>query len=246
MYYKGNNMNLKMLKAALAGLVLSVSGFANAGLITVGDIDNLNWNPTNDFFYDNIRNGASDILWLDSGSGNLSTTSRNIDTRNRWIGDGATIVDNNSISLGGVNLNDYGLIVYTSAYTKDNFFDIAATSKIGDYVQGGGQFLYVAQAYGAQVADHNSFLASIGSTISYTGNGAGSSGEIVLASPFTAGGESFDLNGVVELTGGTGDIVIDSSGRAGIVYETFAVPEPSTLAIFALGIMGLAARRFKK
>lgn len=27
-------MNLKMLKAALAGLVLSVSGFANAGLIT--------------------------------------------------------------------------------------------------------------------------------------------------------------------------------------------------------------------
>jgi len=27
-------MNIKMLKAAVAGLVLSVSGFANAGLIT--------------------------------------------------------------------------------------------------------------------------------------------------------------------------------------------------------------------
>ena len=37
MDYKGNimKMNIKMLKAAFAGLVLSVSGFSNAGLITV-------------------------------------------------------------------------------------------------------------------------------------------------------------------------------------------------------------------
>jgi len=31
-----------------------------------------------------------------------------------------------------------------------------------------------------------------------------------------------------------------------IAYDTAAVPEPSTLAIFALGILGLASRRFKK
>ena len=31
-----------------------------------------------------------------------------------------------------------------------------------------------------------------------------------------------------------------------IVAETTSVPEPSTIAIFALGMMGLAARRFKK
>jgi len=28
--------------------------------------------------------------------------------------------------------------------------------------------------------------------------------------------------------------------------DVFPVPEPSTLAIFALGMMGLALRRFKK
>ena len=31
-----------------------------------------------------------------------------------------------------------------------------------------------------------------------------------------------------------------------VTSPTTSVPEPSTLAIFALGIMGLAARRFKK
>ena len=33
---------------------------------------------------------------------------------------------------------------------------------------------------------------------------------------------------------------------ANFQYQTTSVPEPSTLAIFALGVMGLAARRFKK
>ena len=31
-----------------------------------------------------------------------------------------------------------------------------------------------------------------------------------------------------------------------LVFGTVDVPEPSTLAIFALGMIGLAARRFKK
>ncbi|WP_259367065.1 MULTISPECIES: PEP-CTERM sorting domain-containing protein [unclassified Colwellia] len=35
-------------------------------------------------------------------------------------------------------------------------------------------------------------------------------------------------------------------GLTGSVASTAAVPEPSTLAIFALGVMGLASRRFKK
>jgi hypothetical protein len=38
----------------------------------------------------------------------------------------------------------------------------------------------------------------------------------------------------------------DSWGQAFTIDVITAVPEPSTLAIFALGIMGLASRRFKK
>jgi hypothetical protein len=31
-----------------------------------------------------------------------------------------------------------------------------------------------------------------------------------------------------------------------VINDNVSVPEPTTLAIFALGIMGLASRRFKK
>jgi hypothetical protein len=38
-----------------------------------------------------------------------------------------------------------------------------------------------------------------------------------------------------------------SHGAVGVwLYRTVDVPEPSTLAIFALGMIGLASRRFKK
>jgi hypothetical protein len=36
------------------------------------------------------------------------------------------------------------------------------------------------------------------------------------------------------------------TGTVSLSYEYSEVPEPSTLAIFALGLMGLASRRFKK
>ena len=42
-------------------------------------------------------------------------------------------------------------------------------------------------------------------------------------------------------TGLNSDLWID-----GVALKPNPVPTPSTLAIFALGIMGLAARRFKK
>jgi hypothetical protein len=46
-----------------------------------------------------------------------------------------------------------------------------------------------------------------------------------------------------------GNIYVESGsniGAIGFSYSSISVPEPSTLAIFALGIMGLASRRFKK
>jgi hypothetical protein len=48
-------------------------------------------------------------------------------------------------------------------------------------------------------------------------------------------------NGAPVAANGNGPI-----GAIGFTANTTAVPEPSTLAIFALGIMGLASRRFKK
>ena len=59
---------------------------------------------------------------------------------------------------------------------------------------------------------------------------------------------NFSISGCNEVTGGT--TLVTNNGVVFIAYERTGnsqeVPEPSTLAIFALGIMGLAARRFKK
>tara|TARA_R110001583_G_scaffold7158_7_gene35704 strand:- start:7031 stop:7639 length:609 start_codon:yes stop_codon:yes gene_type:complete len=41
-------------------------------------------------------------------------------------------------------------------------------------------------------------------------------------------------------------VALRSSQAGGWLYKAAAVPEPSSVAIFALGIMGLASRRFKK
>jgi hypothetical protein len=72
------------------------------------------------------------------------------------------------------------------------------------------------------------------------------------------GGEQVNTNGFIDFTAGTtadqfDRVVVRSSGSA-FEFDNFAatastsnaVPEPSALAIFALGLMGFASRRFKK
>ncbi|MFT4940346.1 MAG: hypothetical protein ACI88A_003398 [Paraglaciecola sp.] len=44
----------------------------------------------------------------------------------------------------------------------------------------------------------------------------------------------------------TGENFAPRTWNGTIYYDITSVPEPSTLAIFALGLMGLASRRFKK
>lgn len=76
-------------------------------------------------------------------------------------------------------------------------------------------------------------------------------GGLSMSAPFTWRMDA--LAGSFTLTGfriGTAAGTIDGTGAGTVnqsqVSVTQSVPEPSTLAIFALGIMGLASRRFKK
>lgn len=87
----------------------------------------------------------------------------------------------------------------------------------------------------------------------------------INANEFLLGGDSFEGNGQRWNFGATGFGFTAGSACAGLVLDgsfqgcdavpatnifqvvsVASVPEPSTLAIFALGIMGLASRRFKK
>ena len=194
-------MNSKMLKGAFTGLVLSISGFANAGLIEI-DFDNLS-------------------------SGTIVGAN--------YISQGVEFVDATIVSIGlpgmsapnGINrLGDY-------QFFQDNpivaiFSDLISSVSLTGYDVGANGFIM--KAFDAQVG------GNLLQSISFVGPGVGVGTNHLL---------TLDVGGIrrVEFS------QISSVTGDGVVFDDFsfttkAIPEPTTIAIFALGIMGLAARRF--
>ncbi len=198
-------MRIKMLKAAVAGLVLSVSGFANAGLITFDNrIDFQNY--VSSFQLDDLasvtKGGSSS--GQDRGDYSWNMNSYGCQT----TGDCG---DNSSVGfVTGGYVWTYG----SGAFTFDNAinaFGIDYTYRYGN--------------------DDRITLNGLASQTSPTG---GFFGIVDTTSTFTT------VNYTAQGSGSLFDNV--TYGSASV--ET--VPEPTTLAIFALSLMGLAARRFKK
>ena len=203
-------MNRKMLKAACAGLVLSVSGIANAGLITFEGFNNQDYSSPitrDDYVIGNVIGHVQHFHEIDSRQFALPDNGTGVLLNDR---SSQLFVEN---SLGGI----FSLLsVDVAGYLSSN---------TGLIIEG---FLG-----GSSVGAIN--LASMGS--SYTnllGDTLGNVDRLVF------GGINNGVNG---------NFVIDNLsllGEISVPKPTASVPEPSTLAIFALGFMGLAARRFKK
>jgi len=175
-------MNIKMLKAAVAGLVLCVSGFANAGLI-VGDVyfdnDGISWEYVGSF---QVNDGPD--YWLE-----LEQVMFNgLDAAEEVFG----ALANNM--LYAISTVDNGLVNHLANYDGWGQSNHVFSEDIVVDINGNGAYNYEGQGQGdwsAYIMDHNN------TNVNY-------------------------------------------------VFQSTSVPEPSTLAIFALGIMGLASRRFKK
>tara|TARA_R110001583_G_scaffold195495_2_gene374263 strand:- start:654 stop:1211 length:558 start_codon:yes stop_codon:yes gene_type:complete len=184
-------MNVKMLKAVVAGLVLSVSGFANAGLI----------------FSDNTNittSGQSDIA-----------------------------------SFSSIGFEDYTNIIF-SVDARGDFGENESNEYIEFLIDGVNFGQYTWDTFGVTSSTGSSNISSIDKLISFSFN--------ISALQWA----NFISDDSVQVTWNNGSGVGDwSNNYIGYVnYEingvASQVPEPTTLAIFALGIMGLASRRFKK
>lgn len=206
-------MNLKFLKAAFVSIVLSVSGFANAGLIPFGiqtDIDTSTL----------TNNGWS--LNFQSGWGSFSAHDYEMFAGialDEYVFIGALDTGTTNIALGAAVLYS-DLLNYTSG-NNTNDYNGASWYFRNDYSMG---FAAIGET------------VSLGSADTSTDSGALSKLSWHMHDNYTAGYKvgnySSNGNGVFEK----------------VVFRASAtdVPEPSTLAIFALGVIGLASRRFKK
>lgn len=200
-------MNLKMLKAAVAGLVLTVCSTANAGLITVSELVNQTTDGQNFTFSFNINDyfaGTSSTLQL-IAQGDFN--------------DGAGSNESISIFIEGVSFGNFGhnsvqaynVVNYTSGVDNFNAYEFSL------------DFLLNAATTGSMLQDN--IL------------------DIVI--DFGAG--------VRPACGWSGtDNCIENSGVApfaavNYTYSNSAeVPEPTTLALFGLAVLGFAARRSKQ
>jgi hypothetical protein len=188
-------MNIKMLKAALAGLVLSVSGFANAGLI-----------------FSNVSYDASSISFTVEGDlSGYSTPNQNFGFGIEYYGDvwaGVSTPASNSWSssiFDSFSISDNGFTGVWSGYNSDEPYSWSH---------------YNGDLTGAVVSSKTITL-TLGDNYLNT----------------SALNPHFDF-----IWGWAGD----EQSNTVLHSHTTQVPEPSTLAIFALGIMGLASRKFKK
>ena len=226
-------MKFKFLKTALVSTVLVVSSFANAGLIIASGDSNINDSLNTQFF--NSLFGGQEVI---GRNGSLNTWATN-----NW-GAFATSTATSYTTTSSISSSlsaDWVILGSGSTITASEF------SFLDSFVNDGGNLWVVGEASGytainavaTSVLNHFNTGMNISEATVYA-TGTASSEAILLG-----GGPSFKVNWASYITGGTA-LYSDNNGAIISSFNTTSVPEPSTLAIFALGIMGLAARRFKK
>jgi len=209
-------MNIKTLKAALLGLAVTVSSLANAGIITDTD---------NDSFIDE----TTGLEWMDFGINNIHSYNE--------------VSDLLTSTYTGWNLatESQVLNLWTNAFEVQHITAWPNTA-------GGGYLYYMyANDIGKQI------MLDVYSTMAYgyeNWRGIGSLGLFERADGgmayafFTSWAEHTEVYGRdndYESYRASNDLRYST-----MLVKSTEVPEPSTLAIFALGMIGLASRRFKK
>ena len=211
-------MNIKMLKAAVAGLILSVSSFASAGLIIEKSLDTTNygWNAnvngtsqqSTDFFMLTQTSSVSSVEWYGFRDAGLNFSIRFFD----------------NITAGNNTSFFYEDLVLATAIGTGiihNSYEI---------------FKYSANITELTLLSNKNYYLAVNSTSASTW---------VWNFSAPSGNDLFHRNGDADTWREISSLGRDSHAFS-LHGDAVSVPEPSTLVIFALGIMGLASRRLKK
>jgi len=216
-------MKFKFITAALAGLILSANCFinsANAGLISADLLS------SNDGLL--IEDTTTGLQWAD------------------W-----------SMHPGNISVDDF----FSSSLWAGQGFRLATQSEIMQLFTGAGADNFTfSNPWGNATTANIAAILEVNSTTLHTqaNNWADTNGNSWIHAFYDDGGNPNFVSGVrFNSTSNAGTIdffgndnysksqLWDPQWSVMAVRQT-EVPEPSTLAIFALGMMGLASRRFNK
>lgn len=229
-------MKFKFLKVAISGLLLSTVSLANvvhAGLITDG-------------FTFSIASG------LDQLSGNHFHSSTGGDYGN--ASGKAEIGNFNSEEVRGLSEYDLnGQLAALSAFVTFDAFSYGLFDGTNDFPFNGTIDVISYQGNNQEnISDYQAAASTIIGSFSTVGINAGDIFSFDILTAFNMAiannWSSLGIRLQTEDTGvNTGGAWVFDDFRLTTTDDTVtSVPEPSTLAIFALGMIGLASRRFKK
>ena len=205
-------------KTALFSIVFFVFQTAHAGIITVDSYDMLNGSTGSYTYWDDSYSGSGSTTSGAALTGGAGDLTDGIIASGNWFNNPEDYVGwNNYNPLITFNFGSNVMIDSITVYVDDsNGYGGVYTPSSVDIGISGGSLF-----------NHQTIDPITSTSLSYTFSNLG-------------------------LTGNSIDIRFNRSGPWVFVSEvTFdgqevQVPEPSTLAIFALGMIGLASRRFKK
>jgi len=208
-------MNIKILKAAVTALVLFVSGFANAGLL---------------------------FTFIEDSENVIMSSSGSIDTRGLVLG--------NSSSWSGTGIEENGnhdILGDTSFGAIDTSFGFNSGTDYSQWASTTGPWVNNLFSFNV-TSGSKSFSTYIFGSIQVPGLGIRA--EDLVGNIWTADQnwlvteESFNSLGLI-----TGTYTVnDALSNEFITFQIgrlISIPEPSTLAIFGLALIGLASRKLK-
>lgn len=248
--YFGQSIKILALAIAVAFGGVTVAGDASAGPIVVfPDVNMFSSIPGgNATLLNNLLNGGTDVLISQKISGG---THQNTILDPFFDGiSGVTSLASGAFLTGSFLTNidllfvDFGFLFTTNPYSSSEVDAISA------FLANGGTLGVIGEVTDSLSAGLlNGFLADLGSSIMvdiFRCCGGLHDADTILTTSLTSGVTSFRLGAANPLTGGTA--AIQDQGFTVVAFEEISVqiPEPGTLAIFGLGLLGMGMRRRRR